>query len=78
MLETYAGKYKLGNDTLPVMLKNDVLYIIVQDKSEWKIHFTDDTHWFVAESRADLNFERDANRKVTGFAINKDKATKIE
>jgi hypothetical protein len=78
LLQTYVGKYKWRTDTLPVILKNDGLYIDVGDGGEWKIHFTDNTHWFVLENKADLNFIIDASKTVTGFSIDKETATKLE
>jgi len=78
LLQTYVGKYKLRDDTLPVLLKNDGLYIDVGDGGQWKIHFTDSTHWFVTENRGEMNFISDDAKKVTGFTLDKLTATKIE
>jgi len=78
VLQTYVGKYKLREDTLPVILKDDGLYIDVGDGGQWKIHFTDNTHWFVMENQGDLNFLVDDTKKVIGFTLDKLTAIKIE
>jgi len=78
VVQTYVGKYKLRDDTLTVMLKNDGLYIDAGDGGQWKIHFTDNSHWFVIENRGDLNFTIDDTKKVTGFTLDKLTAIKIE
>jgi CubicO group peptidase (beta-lactamase class C family) len=77
-LQSFVGKYKFRRDTVSVIQRNGALYINTGDGEPWKIHFTDDTHWFAMETRADMNFEMDANKKVIGFTLGKETATKIE
>ena len=78
LLQTYLGKYKIGNDTLSIENKSDGIYLNVGDNTLWKIHFTDNTHFFVYEQKIDFNFVMDPTKKVTGFTIDKETATKIE
>ena len=78
LTQVYIGKYKIGNDTLSVVRKNDGIYLDVGDNTLWKIHFTDDTHFFVIEQKIDFNFVIDATKKIIGFTINKEMATKID
>ncbi len=78
LMQGYIGKYKIGGDTLSVLKKNDGVYLNVGDNTQWKIHFTDNTHFFFVEQKIDLNFVIDETKKVTGFTINKGMATKIE
>jgi CubicO group peptidase (beta-lactamase class C family) len=78
LLQTYLGKYKIGNDTFSVENTSDGLYLNEGDNTHWKIHFTDNTHFFFVERQMDLDFIIDAAKKVTGFTINKKMATKIE
>ena len=58
--------------------KSDGLYLYVGDNTFWKLHFTDNSHFFFVEQQMDLNFIIDAAKKVTGFTINKEMAKKIE
>jgi CubicO group peptidase (beta-lactamase class C family) len=78
VLRTYTGKYKFRNDTLSVYLHSDGLYIDVHSDYLWKMHFTDSTHWFVAENRGDLNFVVDASKRVTGFGTDNGSAQKLD
>jgi len=72
------GKYKLGSDTLSVMRKDDGFFLDVGDTRQWKLHFTDNTHFFVFENKIDFNFIIDTTKNVTGLTINEERATKIE
>jgi CubicO group peptidase (beta-lactamase class C family) len=78
LVQAYMGKYRIGNDTLSVIKKSDGIYLDVGDNTQWKIHFSDNTHFFVSEQNIDLNFVSDSMQKITGFTINKETATKIE
>ena len=78
ILQTYIGKYKIETDTLFVLRKTDGMYLNVGDDVLWKIHFTDNTHFFVLEQNIDLNFISDTTKKIIGFSINKGTAKKIE
>lgn len=77
VLQSYTGKYKLRNDTLAVLLKSDGLYLNVNGDQQWKMHFTDSTHWFVYEERGDLQFQVDPSKKVTGFTVGDQTVTKL-
>jgi CubicO group peptidase (beta-lactamase class C family) len=77
-LQAFVGKYKLGQDTLSVVRKNDGIYLDPGDNSFWKIHFTDDTHFFVLERNIELNFIKDAAQKITSFSWNRRVANKID
>lgn len=74
----YVGKYKIGNNTLTVESRSDGIYLDVGNNTLWKIRFTDNTHFFFVEQKMDLNFVVDATKKVTGFTVDKEMATKIE
>jgi len=78
LLQTYTGKYKIGDDTLLILRKTDGMYLDDGNNTQWKIHFTDNTHFFVMEQNIDLNFLSDTAKKITGFTIDKEMATKIE
>lgn len=78
LVQAYIGKYKIGNDTLSVIKKSDGIYLDVGDNTQWKIHFSDNTHFFVSEQNIDLNFVSDSMNKIIGFTINKETAKKIE
>ncbi len=74
----YLGKYKIENDTLSVIKKSDGIYLDIGDNTQWKIHFSDNTHFFVFEKVIDLNFETDDMKKIIGFKMNKQMAKRIE
>ncbi len=78
LMQACIGKYKIGNDTLSIIRKKDGIYLDAGDNALWKIHFTDNTHFFFVEQNIDLNFVSDSMKKINGFTINKEKATKIE
>lgn len=78
LLQSYMGKYKFRSDTLSVVRKNDGVYLDLGDNMQWKIHFSDNTHFFVFEQKIDFNFISDPAKNVTGFTINKETATKIK
>jgi CubicO group peptidase (beta-lactamase class C family) len=78
LLQAYTGKYKIGNDTLSIIRKGDGIYLDIGDNTLWKIHFTDNTHIFFIEQNIDFNFTSDNMKKITGFTVNKTKATKLE
>ncbi len=78
LLQAYIGKYKIGNDTLSVIKKSDGIYLEVGDNTQWKIYFSDNTHFFVSEQNIDLNFVSDSRKKITGFTVNKETAIKIK
>ncbi len=78
IMQAYLGKYKIGNDTIAVIKKKDGLYLEVGDNTAWKIHFSDNTHFFVFEQNIALNFVTDPMNKVSGITINKETAAKIE
>ena len=78
LVQAYIGKYKIGNDTLSVIKKSDGIYLDVGDNTQWKIHFSDNTHFFVSEQNIDLNFVTDSMKKIIGFTKNKETATKME
>jgi CubicO group peptidase (beta-lactamase class C family) len=74
----YMGKYKFEKDTLSIIRKADGIYLDVGDNTQWKIHFTDQTHFFFLEQQFDLHFEMDDKKKITGFTIGKQLAKRIE
>ena len=78
LMQAYLGKYKIVNDTLSVIKKSDGIYLDFGDNMQWKIHFSDNTHFFVFEQNIDLNFVSDSMKKIIGFTLNKETATKIE
>ena len=78
LLQGYMGKYKIGKDTLSIENTSNGLYLNEGDNTHWKIHFTDNTHFFFVEQQMDLNFIIDAAKKVAGFTINKEIAKKVE
>ncbi len=78
LVQAYIGKYRIGNNTLSVIKKSDGIYLDVGDNIQWKIHFSDNTHFFVSEQNIDLNFVSNSTKKIIGFTINKETATKIE
>jgi CubicO group peptidase (beta-lactamase class C family) len=78
LLEAYMGKYKFRSATLSVGRKNDGVYLDIGDNTQWKIHFSDSTHFFVSEQKINFNFIKDTTNKVTGLTINKETAKKIE
>jgi len=78
LLQTYIGKYKIGNDTLLILSKTDGMYLDVGNDEKWKIHFADITHFFVLEQNLDLHFVSDTTKKIIGFTLNKETAMKIE
>jgi hypothetical protein len=77
-LQAFIGKYKLGQDTLSVVRKIDGIYLDPGDNNFWKIHFTDDTHFFVLERNIELNFIKDAAQKITSFSWGRRVANKID
>ena len=78
LLQAYTGKYRLRNDTLSVIKKSDGIYLDVGGNEQWKFHFSDNTHFFVSEQNIDLNFVIDSMKKITGFTLDKETATKIQ
>jgi len=78
LLQTYIGKYKIENDTLSIVQKTDGIYLEVGNNTQWKIYFTDNTHFFVFEQNLDMNFVSDTTKKVIGITINNQTAKKIE
>jgi CubicO group peptidase (beta-lactamase class C family) len=78
LLQFYTGKYKIDNDTLTVLRRNDGVYLDVGNATQWKMYFTDNIHFFVFEQKIDFNFVSDATNIVTGFMVNKQLATKIK
>ncbi len=78
VLKTYVGKYKIGDDTLSVLLQPGGLYMDVGSDHPWKMRFSDTTHWFVFEHNGAKNFLTDASGKVTGFTINDKTAQKLD
>jgi hypothetical protein len=78
ILQTYMGKYNTGSDTLEVLRKKDGIYLDAGGNTQWKMYFTDNTHFFVFEQKIDFTFISDATKNVTGFTINKQVATKIK
>jgi CubicO group peptidase (beta-lactamase class C family) len=78
IVQAYIGKYKMRNDTLSVIKKSDGIYLDVGDNTQWKIHFSDITHFFVSEQNIDFNFVSDPMKRIAGIIINKETATKIE
>lgn len=77
LIEAYIGKYEFQGDTLSIVKKTDGFYLYVGNETRWKIHYTDDTHFFIVEQQVDLNFVTN-DKKVIGFTINGSTATKIE
>lgn len=78
LLQAHTGKYKFGNDTLSIIKKSEAIFLDVRNDTQWKIHFTDNTHFFVFEQKVDFNFIIDMTKKIIEFTINKGTATKIE
>jgi CubicO group peptidase (beta-lactamase class C family) len=78
VLKTYVGKYKLRGDTLSLFLNAGGLFLKPGSDQTWKIHFTDNTHWFVMEDGGDMNFLVEPSKKVTGFIANKLTAKKLD
>jgi hypothetical protein len=78
LLQMYVGDYKIENNTLSVVRKTDGIYLDLGNNIEWKLHFTDNTHFFVFEQDLDLNFVSDASKKITGFMLNKEMVKRIE
>ena len=78
LVQAYVGKYKFREDTLSVIRKSDGIYLDVGDGAQWKLYFTDNTHFFALEQQIDFNFVTDDTKKVTGFTIDKAVAKKIE
>jgi hypothetical protein len=78
IVQAYIGKYKMRNDTLSVIKKTDGIYLDVGDNTQWKIHFSDNTHFFVSEQNIDFNFVSDPMKRIAGIIINKETATKIK
>lgn len=78
LLDSYAGKYKYGNNNLVIIRKEDGLWLDVNGATQFKMHFSDNSNFFVFEVQADLKFFFDDTEKVIGFTINNQKANKIE
>jgi len=78
LLQSYTGKYQFEKDTLSIVKKSDGIYLSIDENTFWKIHFTDNTHFFVFEVTLDFNFIHDSSNKVTGFTLNDKSAKKID
>lgn len=79
LMESFIGKYKLGTDTLSIIRKIDGVYLKVKNDLQLKIHFTNNTRFFVLEHHdVDFNFETDDKKKIIGFLMNRRRAEKIE
>ena len=69
-LQSYVGKYKLGNDTLTITLENNDLMIRFNEREKYKAYFTSDTDFLILEAyRTEQNFTKNSQNKVNGFHI---------
>jgi CubicO group peptidase (beta-lactamase class C family) len=76
-LQSYRGNYEIGEFKYAIVQKSDGLYLDVSNvdywnNTLWKIHFTDPTEFFVAETSASFKFTTDTAGKITGFTWNAD------
>ncbi|CAC9975317.1 hypothetical protein DBB36_02815 [Flavobacterium sp. WLB] len=77
-LQSYLGTYTIENNVYSVIKKADGIYlnIIKNDylgKRMWKIHFIDDSSFFVAENNTNFKFIKDSKtKKITGFKWNEE------
>lgn len=82
-LQTFLGKYTCGDNIYSIIKKSDGIYlnIIKNDyfgSGMWKIHFSDNTNFFVAETKANFKFVKDISSKIIGFNWNEDLVKKEE
>jgi CubicO group peptidase (beta-lactamase class C family) len=69
-LEKYTGKYRFWKGTLKVYKSIDGLSIDADDDVKYKIHFTDNSHFFLLERDGDFYFKINKRGKVTGISKN--------
>jgi CubicO group peptidase (beta-lactamase class C family) len=82
-VKDYLGKYKNGNNNFSVTKKGDEIYFNIIDNEywgnrTWKIHFTNDTNFFMIEKDSDFNFVKDTVGKIIALKWNDDVLTKIK
>jgi CubicO group peptidase (beta-lactamase class C family) len=79
LIDTYIGKYKLGNDLYAIVRMDSGVYL--QDLAEmtlWKMYFTDTKNFIVLEDGMILSFVTDNMNKVIGLKMDNEIANKME
>jgi CubicO group peptidase (beta-lactamase class C family) len=73
LMASYAGKYKLNKDTFDIIREKDGLYILDGD-NHMKMLFTSESNFFIYEAQGlELSFTRDAQGKLMGFDMKREK-----
>ncbi|AOM77100.1 serine hydrolase domain-containing protein [Pedobacter steynii] len=74
-LKPYLGKYGSGDFIWSIIKKENDIYLTINDNQywgtcKWKIHFTNDSNFFVTEKNSEFLFLRDASGKITALNWN--------
>jgi CubicO group peptidase (beta-lactamase class C family) len=82
-LQAYLGKYRIGINNFSVTKKDDGIYFNIIDNEywgnrTWKIHFINNTDFYMIEKQSDFKFVRDSSGKITSLKWNEDVLKKVE
>lgn len=80
-LQPYLGKYGSGDFIWSIIKKENDIYLSINDNQYWgtcmwKIHFTDENNFFIAEKNSEFLFVRDASGKITALNWNNENILK--